>query len=226
MIAPEFGQGVVRQPLLVQRQLVEAAPARLTADVPVDHRLAVLFEGQAVVHRLADRLQAEVDLGVSQGQALAVHRAGGDGELLRVDSAELGDVVGDPPGGVRPNALEHFLEVGQQAGEVWDRQVALDGVLDQAAVLTRDPFELGVRDAMPRVEPVERRDGLPDARVVAQDAAAAEPVEQFVARDGAVRVTPERREESPVLQVNAVRHHVRSPPVQGGLRRGGLAIHL
>jgi hypothetical protein len=48
--------------------------------------------------------------------------------------------------GVLPDGLEHFLEVRQQPGEIRDRQVALNGVLDPAAILTRDPFELGVRD--------------------------------------------------------------------------------
>jgi hypothetical protein len=36
---------------------------------------------------LSNRLLAEVDLSVAQRQPLAVHRAGGDGELLRVDPA-------------------------------------------------------------------------------------------------------------------------------------------
>jgi hypothetical protein len=84
----------------------------------------------------------------------------------------------------------------------------LYGVLDQAAIVARDLFELVVRDSMRRVEPVERLDGFPDARVVAQDAAAAEPGEQLVGRDEAVRVTSERLEESPVLQVNTVRRSV------------------
>jgi hypothetical protein len=102
----------------------------------------------------------------------------------------------------------------------------LNGLLDQAAIPTRDPFELVVRDSMRRVEPIERLDGLPDAWVVAQDATAAEPGEQVVGRDEAVRVTPERLEESPVLQVNAVRRHVWSPPLQDGLRRWDLAVGL
>jgi hypothetical protein len=86
----------------------------------------------------------------------------------------------------------------------------LNGLLDQAAILARNPFEFVVGDAMCR-QPVERLDGFPDARVVAQDATAAERGEQVVARDEAVGVTPERLEESPVLQVNAVRRRGGSP---------------
>jgi hypothetical protein len=87
--------GVVRQPPRVERQLVERLPTRLAPDVAMHCVDAVLIERQAVTHGLGHRLRAKRDMGISDGEALPVHGADSDCQLLRVDAAKLRNVVSD-----------------------------------------------------------------------------------------------------------------------------------
>ena len=86
---------VVRTPLGIERDLIEALAAGLAPDTFVHGLLPILLEGEAVVDGLVRALGAEWDRGVTEGMALAVDRAGGHAEELGVNAAELGDVVRD-----------------------------------------------------------------------------------------------------------------------------------
>jgi len=92
--------------------------------VLVDGVLAELLERDAVVDGLGDGLDAEVAPGVAEGEALAAGGAEGEGELVGVGAAELGDVIGDGAVVVVARGVEDLGDLVGERGEVGDDELA------------------------------------------------------------------------------------------------------
>ena len=186
---------IVRQPGRVERELVEHMPAGLAADVLVDEIRPVLVEGEAVVDRLTHRLQREVDVCVAEVDRLPVGRACGHGEQLRINAAELRDVLGDLATVHFADDLEDLTQLASECREVGDDQVAGDGTVEDAVVTpgsfgeTREPDQavcvaFGVELGQHRLDP---RVGLPQTRV-------GQRLDDDARRDRIVGVRPKRIE--------------------------------
>ncbi len=120
----------------VERQLVEALAARLAADVPVHGLLAMLLQGQTVAHWLAYALHAKRVVSIAHRSTLTIDGAEGCAELLRVDSAELWNVIGDATIATSTNRLEDASHLITEPVEIGDDQVASQRPLDDQDVLT------------------------------------------------------------------------------------------
>jgi len=147
---PGVDHRIVGAVVLVEGQLVEAGAAGLVTDDGMHGLFAVLLQGQAVVDRLAGRLDGEEDLRVAGGIPLPVDGAQRDPVLvdLRFLQVELRNVVGGLAGPLFARDRVDPVDLGAELGEVRNHHLALQGPLDQQDVLPDRLAEVVLRDRL------------------------------------------------------------------------------